>query len=218
MQPYFFPYLGYFQMINAVDEFVLYDDVNYIKRGWVHRNQILVNGEPKYISCSIDKPSQNKKINETYLCKDDKWKKSILKTIEYNYKKAPYFLGGFQFVCECLESEYENIAELNEITIRSSCEYLNIPTKITRSSDLEASELHGSNRIIDICKKKSAKCYINAPGGKHLYNQNDFGDIDLKFIHMNEIPSDFPYLSIIHQIMHYDNQTLSTWLKYFYLE
>lgn len=205
-------------MINAVDEFVLYDDVNYIKRGWVHRNQILIGNEPKYISCSINKPSQNKKINETYIHSDRKWKNSILKTIDLNYKRSPYFVKVFSLVADCLNSDSKTIAQLNELGIKMICDYLDITTKITKSSELETSDLHGSKRIIDICKKKSAKCYINAPGGKHLYDQKNFGDIDLKFIHMKQIPSNFPYLSIIHQMMTYSKSDIYGWLNSFYLE
>ena len=91
MQPYFFPYIGYFQLISAVDIFVVYDDVNYINKGWINRNHILVNGQAKLITIPLIQASQNKHISEIELFGDLKWKDKLLKTIEFNYKKASYF-------------------------------------------------------------------------------------------------------------------------------
>src|SRR5689334_20433966 len=90
MQPYFFPYLGYFQLINAVDKFISFDDVNFINRGWINRNRILVNGNAMMITVPLTDSSQNKKINEISIV-DDKWRNKTLKSIEFNYKKAPQF-------------------------------------------------------------------------------------------------------------------------------
>ena len=87
MQPYTFPYLGYFQLINAVDTFVFYDDVNFIKRGWINRNNILVNGQGSLFTIPLLKASQNKQINEVEVVFDEKWKNQFFKSIEYNYKK-----------------------------------------------------------------------------------------------------------------------------------
>ena len=91
MQPYFFPYLGYWQLMNIVDKFVIYDDVNYIKRGWINRNRILVEGKPFYIHVPVMKASQNKIINEMEVFVDSSLRKKELKTIELAYKKAPFF-------------------------------------------------------------------------------------------------------------------------------
>ena len=91
MQPYFFPYLGYFQMFNAVDKFVLLDDVNFIMRGYINRNSILVNQKAHLFSIPLEKPSQNKLINETKLNFQEKDKENFLKTITLAYKKAPYY-------------------------------------------------------------------------------------------------------------------------------
>lgn len=90
MQPYFFPYLGYFQMFNAVDKFVLLDDVNFIMRGYINRNSILLNGKAHKFSIPLEKPSQNKLINETKLNFSLKDKENFLKTIQLAYKKAPF--------------------------------------------------------------------------------------------------------------------------------
>ena len=90
MQPYFMPYIGYLQLMNAVDKFVLYDDVNYINKGWINRNRILVNGQAYLFTIPLKEASQNRLINEIYLSNDPKWKGKLLKTIEQGYKKAPF--------------------------------------------------------------------------------------------------------------------------------
>ena len=95
MQPYLFPYIGYFQLINAVDTFVVYDDVNYIKKGWINRNSILVNEKPFLFTVDLKEVSQNKLINEITIDENSNWKKNILRTIELSYKKAPFFFRNF---------------------------------------------------------------------------------------------------------------------------
>ena len=91
MQPYFMPYIGYFQLINAVDKFIVYDDVNYINKGWINRNNILVNGKVHSFTIPLKEASQNKLINEIYLSEETKWRINFLKTLEQNYTKAPFF-------------------------------------------------------------------------------------------------------------------------------
>ena len=100
MQPYFFPYIGYWQLINAVDKYVIYDDVNYIKRGWINRNNILVNGKAKLINVRMNKASQNKLINEIEIAHDDSYNKDLLKTIKESYSKL-LFLKCFSISGKC---------------------------------------------------------------------------------------------------------------------
>ena len=97
MQPYFFPYIGYWQLLNAVDKYVIYEDVNYIKGGWINRNRILINGEAKYFNVQLKDASPNKKINEIHVSNDAITKRKMLNTLEMNYKKAPYFNEVFLF-------------------------------------------------------------------------------------------------------------------------
>ena len=91
MQPYFVPYLGYWQLLNAVDRFVIYDDVNYITRGWINRNRILINGQPNYLTISVAQSSQNRLINELILNTSLDWQKKLIQKIENTYRKSPYF-------------------------------------------------------------------------------------------------------------------------------
>ena len=91
MQPYFFPYIGYWQLINAVDKYVIYDDVNYIKGGWINRNRILINDKPSFINLKMNGSSPNKLIKEIHVSNDNRWKNKLLKSIELSYRKAPFF-------------------------------------------------------------------------------------------------------------------------------
>jgi len=109
MQPYFLPYIGYFQLINAVDKFVVYDDVNFINRGWINRNNILVNGSTTLIQIPLSKASQNKLINEVEIFKEGKWKVKFLRTIEQNYKIAPNFHRIFELLQSLLDKDHLHI-------------------------------------------------------------------------------------------------------------
>ncbi|MDR6194877.1 WbqC family protein [Siphonobacter sp. SORGH_AS_0500] len=95
MQPYLFPYIGYFQLLNAVDKFVIYDDVAFINRGWINRNSILNNGKAQLFTVPLKEASQNKLIHEISIDTDQKWRDKLLKTIQQNYKKAPHFAAVF---------------------------------------------------------------------------------------------------------------------------
>lgn len=111
MQPYFFPYLGYWQLMNIVDKFVIYDDVNYIKRGWINRNRILVEGKPFYIHVPVVKASQNKIINEMEVFVDSSLRKKELKTIELAYKKAPFFDSVYPLIKDIINTEQNRLSE-----------------------------------------------------------------------------------------------------------
>ena len=134
MQPYIFPYLGYFQLINAVDDFVFYDDVHFIKRGWINRNQILVNGNEFLFSVPLIKASQNKLINEIEVKLDEKWLVQFYLTLEQNYVHAPYFKETFQLIKGVFSSEFITISDLAIASVKLVTEYLGLKTKFDISS------------------------------------------------------------------------------------
>lgn len=180
MQPYFLPYIGYFQLINAVDKFVIYDDVNYIKKGWINRNKILVNGQAFLFTIPLEKASQNKLICNTFLSKEDKWKEKLLRTIENNYNKAPYFSEIFPLIESIILFEAQTIATYNLNSIKVICNHLKIDTEIVPSSQIYSNQnLKGEERIIDICLKEQATTYYNPSGGVNLYNQMNFNKNNL---------------------------------------
>ena len=136
MQPYIFPYLGYFQLINAVDDFVFYDDVHFIKRGWINRNQILVNGNEFLFSVPLIKASQNKLINEIEVKLDEKWLVQFYLTLEQNYVHAPYFKETFQLIKRVFSSEFITISDLAIASVKLVTEYIGLKTKLDIKPDI----------------------------------------------------------------------------------
>lgn len=211
MQPYFFPYIGYFQLINAVDVFVFYDDVNYIKKGWINRNRILVNGKDKLFTIPLKDASQNKIINEGDILLESPEVGKILETVKQNYRKAAFFPEAFPIIEKVFRSEKSNIGDLAILSVQAVNEYLGITTILKRSSmDFAHTKgLERAERLIAICKQVRAEKYINAIGGQELYTKAYFASegIDLKFIksepiHYKQFDNDFlPWLSIIDVLM-----------------
>lgn len=190
MQPYFFPYIGYWQLINAVDKYVIYDDVNYIKGGWINRNRILINDKTSIINLRMNGASPNKLIKEVQVSSDNQWKKKLLKTIEQSYKKAPYFEKNFQIIEEIINYDEVNLSPYLENSINKIAEYLDIKTEIILSSNIiKDNSLKGQDKIIEICKNLEVTEYYNAIGGVELYSTRDFeaNEIKLKFVETKSI-------------------------------
>lgn len=164
MQPYFLPYIGYFQLIKAVDKYVIYDDVNYIKKGWINRNNILCNGQAHLFSISLRGASQNKLINEIEISDDFS---KFRKMIELSYRKAPYFEEVFKLLNSIIDYPNKNLSLFLANSIKEICKYLSIDTEIIFSSEIEKNnDLKGQEKILEICKILQAKTYINAIGGQ----------------------------------------------------
>ncbi len=175
MQPYFFPYIGYWQLMNAVDTYVIYDDVNYIQQGWINRNKVLVNGKGVFFTLLLDHASSFKKINEITLFDFIRTKKKLLNTIRLAYAKAPFFSEIYPVVEEVFDTEDTNLSHFLIRQIAIISKYLNINTNFVISSNLDKNnKLTGEDKIIDICKKLKASYYINAIGGRDLYSRKNF--------------------------------------------
>ena len=190
MQPYLFPYIGYFQLINAVDKFILFDDVNYINKGRINRNFILNDSSPMLFTLPLKKPSQNKLINEIELSDSGSFSCKFLKSLKHSYVKAPFFEPVMKLLEVIFNSEKINLSDFIHYSLIIINEYLDIKSVIIPSSSIyENNSLKGSERIIDICKKEKANTYINLPGGTGLYSAEIFleNGISLKFIKSREI-------------------------------
>lgn len=207
MQPYLFPYIGYFQLISAVDLFVIYDDVNFIKQGWINRNRILMNRREHLFSLRLRDASSFRPINETFI--GDNGPK-LLKTFRQAYMKAPCFHQAEPLIRKIFENPEKNLARFVSNSITEVCHYLGITTKIVISSEIpKDNSLKGEEKIIDICKLLGASQYINAIGGQELYSSENFAkaNITLNFIkslpivYDQDSPSFIPWLSIIDIIM-----------------
>jgi hypothetical protein len=189
MQPYIFPYIGYFQLINTVDKFVFYDDVNFIKKGWINRNRVLANNESILFTIPVLKVSQNKLINEIELGWDEKWKKQFFRTLEQNYKKAPYFEQTIDLIKTIFNQPQQTISDLAISSTKVVSNYLELKTVFELSSEKYAATkgMEKATRLINICQFNNATTYINPIGGKELYQKDTFKKqgIDLFFIENN---------------------------------
>jgi hypothetical protein len=207
MQPYFVPYIGYFQLINAVDQFVIYDNIKYTKKGWINRNRILVDGKDEYITLPIRKDSDYLHVDQRQLADsftDDKNK--ILRKLAYAYRKAPHYDVVCALMERILEKPENNLFEFIYKSVIEICKFLEINTKFVISSTLPVDhELKAQDRVIAICKALDTTTYINPPGGVELYSKETFQEngIALEFlqsapVHYTQFKNDFiASLSII---------------------
>ncbi len=219
MQPYFFPYIGYWQLINAVDTFVIYDDVNFIKQGYINRNSILALGKAQVFTLELAGASSNKLINEIEVRTNTI---KLLKTVKQNYIKAPYFEVVFPIIEDVLMQDEKNLAKFLGYSFEKISKYLVLNTKFIYSSDIEKdSSLKAQDKVIDICKNLEAKHYINAIGGQELYDKETFKqkNIELNFIKTelvayNQFKNEFvPYLSIIDILMFNSKEVIKKMLS-----
>lgn len=210
MQPYVFPYIGYFQLINAVDLFVFYNDVNFIKKGWINRNRILVNGKDFLFTIPCEEVSQNKLICDTKIVFEGKERNKLLATIQQAYTKAPYFNEVYKIARNVLSGNYMYIDEMAMASANEVCRYLNIEKEFKEShNQYDNEKLVQADRIIDICLQEKADHYINAEGGMELYSKEQFAKsgIKLKFlksglVQYRQFDNEFvPSLSIIDVLM-----------------
>jgi len=188
MQPYLFPYFGYFQLINAVDKFVFYDDVNFIKNGWINRNKILIHGKPAYFTVQLKEASSFKLINQIEFIENSQ---KLLKTIRVAYSKAPFFDDVFPIIKNGMNFQTKLISELAIHSIQEVCNYLEIKTVFEKSSQTypETKHLNKAQRIQGICQENNAHTYINAIGGSELYSKQFFynHNVQLYFIQAKDI-------------------------------
>src|SRR5579863_2034063 len=175
MQPYLFPYIGYFQLIAQSDVFVLHDDVQYIKDGWVNRNRILdASGEPSWITLPVNAAGHTEPINaRAYVLAANAGR--ILRKIESAYFRAPPFREKFPLVRQIMEFADANVAAFNVNALESVAARLGLRPRFLRSSQMEGlNGLKGQARVIAICKRLGATHYVNSIGGTALYDAKAF--------------------------------------------
>jgi len=229
MQPYFMPYIGYFQLINYVDLFVIYDNIKYTKKGWINRNRILVNGKIEYISLPLKKDSDYLDINQRFLSDNfyqDKIK--LINKIKGSYSKATYYSDVINLLENTIDYSDINLFEYIYFSIKQINEYIGIKTPIIKSSSLDF-DIHsykGEEKVLAICKALNADEYINSIGGVNLYSQTNFKKqgINLYFLESKEkIYKQFgrefiPYLSIIDVLMFNDIDSIKSMLDVYEIQ
>jgi hypothetical protein len=210
MQPYFFPHIGYFQLLECSNIFVILDDVQHIQRGWVNRNRILINQEPHWLTYSVQKASRDFFINQRYYVEDPSERAKIMCNIASAYRKAPHFIEIYPFLLEIMNFNSSNVSEFNTNLIRCLAGFLEIECQILLSSELDKdNSLKGEDRIIDINRCLGSSHYVNPIGGIPLYDKQHFTEcgLELSFlqpenIHYPQLKKPFvPFLSIIDVLM-----------------
>lgn len=196
MQPYFFPYIGYFTLVKHTDVFVVFDTAQYIRRGWINRNRIISpSGKPVYLNASIKKAPQDTMIKSIQLKESDEWKREVLKKLEVYKKKAPYYDEVRNLVNKCLEYPTDSLAEFNINALIQVCDFLGIDHNIKRLSELDI-EFKNIEKPDDwglqLSKFYGANRYINAPGGQEIYCKEKYSrhGIELVFYTPEFLPYD----------------------------
>ena len=190
MQPYFFPYISYFQLINMVDRYVIYDNACFANNKWGIRNRILINGAPGFFRVKTLKASQNHKFNEIKVSNDIAAKEKNIHTLKCAYGKAPYFSDVMPLMEQFLMADYDNLSECNVASNRLVCDYLGIKTEILLMSELDCqSDLKKQYRIFEICRGLDCNEYINSIGGTELYDFEEFrqNGVELAFLQADDI-------------------------------
>lgn len=212
MQPYFMPYIGYFQLMDAVDKFVVYDNIEFTKKGWINRNRILINGEPQYFTINLEKASDyaiviERKVSPVFA----KERRKILAKIEANYRKAPFFGETYPVVERCFNCEESNLFDFIYASIVSIKDHLGIGTELIVSSRLPIDHtLKNKHKLWALSDRLGIQDYINPVGGMELYGKDEFlqHGINLSFHKANlseypQVGSDefCPALSILDVLM-----------------
>jgi hypothetical protein len=223
MQPYFMPYIGYWQLIHSVDEFIVYDNIEFTKKGWFNRNRILDGDHDRLFTIPIKKDSDYLNVGERYLSDDSQNEiQRTLRIIQNTYRKAPYYSVAYPIIEACFTSNDRNLFGYIYNSIRIICDYLDVDTKITISSQIPIDHnLKAEQKVLALCKATDTDMYVNAIGGMELYDKEEFksNGLDLQFIKSNNIEyaqlgNPFvPWLSIIDVIMFNDKKTVMRMLE-----
>jgi len=227
MQPYFMAYIGYYQLINSVDKFIIYDNIQYTKKGWINRNRILCDNKERLISLPIKKDSDylnvcDRELSESWI--NDKVK--MLNIIKMTYGKSPYFNEVYPLISRCINNSETNLFKFIYDSILEMNEFLDIKTKMIISSTLDINhDLKSQDKVLALCLNQNADTYINSIGGVELYDKKTFKEhnIELNFIKSNPINykqfnNEFiPWLSIIDVLMFNSKEEIKNYLNQYTL-
>jgi len=224
MQPYFLPYIGYFQLMDMVDEFVIYDNIEFSRASWIRRNRMLQNGEDAYFILPLKKDSDFLDVDQRYLIDEFEIEAGkLLRKIEANYSKAPFFNEFFPIVKKIIYCEERNLFDyiLNSVNIIKEFLAIQTPVKIFSHLGKEIRNLKAQDKVITACKKMHATHYINSIGGVDLYEQEKFQkeNIELLFYRPKhfeypQFDNEFiPFLSILDVCMFNDITKVKEYLK-----
>jgi len=227
MQPYLFPYIGYFHLIEATDKIIFYDDVSFIKRGWINRNNILINAKDYLFTVPLEKPSQNKLINEIPVLNDEQFTKTFFKQIQNAYQKAPFYKEVNEIIEHFFSKEYNNIADMAIASICMVYQYLDKELIWDKSSVFspETKGMEKADRLIQLSKKANCNHYINLKGGIELYDKSYFKKRGVTLNFTESILKEYtqfnhnfvPWLSILDVLMFCEKEEVLDQFKSFKL-
>lgn len=227
MQPYLFPYLGYFQLIAAADKFVFYDDVNYIKNGWINRNQLILSKAVAYFTVPLSGMSPFSKINEVDVQPAGPWQRKMVESVRQSYARAPFFAAAFPLFESVIQSGAPKVGELARRSVVAVCDYLGLKTVLEPTSGRYQNQaLSGPARVIDICKQEGASEYVNMEGGRELYDARVFEEHGVKLHFLKAVLPPYPQagmpefkagLSIIDVLMFNDRDAANEMLQKYQL-
>ncbi|MGL4632662.1 MAG: WbqC family protein [Leadbetterella sp.] len=226
MQPYLLPYIGYLQLIAAVDVFVVYDNIQFSKKGWFHRNRFLLNGKDEYFSLNLKSDSDYLNVDQRML--SDAWfateKDKTLRRLTEAYRKAPFYKQNWPLIEDIFQFQESNLFKFIFHSLEKITAYLSIKTPLKISSEIAVDHtLKSQSKVIAICESLHATTYINPIGGLELYDETSFNEkgIDLLF-QKSRLPkypqfnNEFiPALSILDILMFNDVETIRGWMNEF---
>lgn len=223
MQPYIFPYIGYFQLINAVDKFIVYDNIKFTKKGWINRNRILVNGKDDYITLPLKKDSDFLNVDQRFLADNfNEERIKLLRRIKDSYKKAPHFKDVYSVIEGIINHQENNLFRFIYNSLKEICSYLDIKTEFIISSALRIDhELRSEDKVIALCKAVNATGYLNPIGGMELYSKENFMNNDIRLNFLKSDPIEYPqfknefipWLSVVDLMMFNSREKIQEFLR-----
>lgn len=196
MQPYFFPYLGYFQLMQKSDTWIVFDNVQFIDKGWINRNRILhpnIGKEWQYITLPLDNRKQFSKISSLRIKDSEEWEKNIFGKLSFYKKKAPYYKETIDFLSYCFTHKQESLSGFLTSCLVKTAQLLDIKTDIYMQSKLEIPKKdasHPGQWALNISKELNAEEYINPLSGSYIFRPEEFfkHEIELKFLEPEIVP------------------------------
>ncbi len=226
MQPYFLPYMGYWQLISCVDQFVVYDNIQFTKKGWISRNRFLLNGKDEMFSLSLKADSDFLPVYERFISPDFDRDK-LIRQLQGAYKKAPHYMENFPLIEEIIRNPEDNLSAYIGNSIKKICTYLDIKIPLVQSSLIPVDhDLKGQEKVISICHALETDDYINPIGGLALYDRDSFMRKGIKLRFLRSRPLDYmqfgspclPHLSILDVLMFNSREQTKKYLGWYDLE
>lgn len=192
MQPYFLPYIGYFQLIQAVDQFIVYDNIKYTKKGWINRNRMLQQGKEAVFSLPLKSNSDFLDVVERELTPDFDAPRFLNRMLE-SYRRAPHFGAVAPVLEEVMSCEDRNLFRFVHHSIIQVCTYLGIGTEITVASTLPIDHsLKSQDKVLALCEQAGAGVYVNPIGGTELYSKEAFAAQGVELQFLQALPFEYP--------------------------